>query len=64
MLKRRQECDTYLTHICRRHSSGSNTEKRLTPLWVSSAVDITFFYIGSTLSKNDINIKGKPGTVI
>ena len=28
MLKRREECDTYLTHVCRQHSSGENPVKR------------------------------------
>ena len=29
MLKRREECDSYLTHICRRHSSRDSPVKRL-----------------------------------
>ena len=28
MLKRKEECDTYLTHICRYHCSGENPMKR------------------------------------
>ena len=28
MLKRREECDTYLTHVCRHHCSGENPVKR------------------------------------
>ena len=46
MLKRREESDTYLTHICRHHSSGDSLEKRLNmrdfqpALWFSSAVEV------------------------
>ena len=28
MLNRREECDTYMTHVCRDHYSGGNPEKR------------------------------------
>ena len=44
MLKRREECDTYLTHVCRHHCSRESPVKRwnirsLHPtLWFSSAV--------------------------
>ena len=45
MLKRREECDAYLTHICRHPHSGYSPEKRLnisflTTLWLSSAIDV------------------------
>ena len=29
MIKRREESGTYLTHVCRHHSSGDSLEKRL-----------------------------------
>ena len=46
MLKTRKECNTYLTHVCRHHSSRDSHVKRLKykelqqTLWLSSAVDI------------------------
>jgi hypothetical protein len=46
MLKRREESDTYLTHVCRHLNSGDSLEKRLNmrsfqpSLWLSSAVDV------------------------
>ena len=46
MLKRREERDTYLTHVCWHHSSGGSAEKRWNTrsfqatLWLSSALDV------------------------
>ena len=46
MLKRREECDTYLTHFCRHHCTRDSLVKRQNirsfqpTLWVSSAADI------------------------
>ena len=54
MLKRREECDTYPTHICRRHISRDSSEKRLNirsyqpTLWLSSVVDV------ATLSESSL----------
>ena len=46
MLKRREERDTYLIHICRHHWSGESPVERLNirsfqpTLWISAAVDV------------------------
>ena len=46
MLKRREECNTYLTHVYRHHWSRESPVKRCNirsfqpALWLSSAVDI------------------------
>ena len=46
-LKRREECDTYLTHLCRRHSCADSPMERWNirsfqpTLWLSSAISTT-----------------------
>ena len=47
MLKRREECTTYLTHVCRHNYSEEIPVKRWNmrsfqpTLWLSSAIDVT-----------------------
>ena len=64
MLRRREECDTYLTHVCRRHWSGENPVNRLNigsfqpKLWLSSATVLAesslyfIFSLGSLCSSD------------
>ena len=49
-VKRREECNTYLTHICRLHCSGDSMEKRSNirrfqpTLRLSLAVEVDYVY--------------------
>ena len=46
MLKRMEECDTYLTHVCRHHWSRESPVKRLnTRNFQPSAVDVDTVYV-------------------
>ena len=50
MLKRREEWNTYLSHVCRHHCGGESPVKRLNirrfqpTHWLSSAVDVAYVY--------------------
>ena len=50
ILKRREECNTYLAHVCRHHCSRESLVKRWNirsfqlTLWHSSAVDVDSIY--------------------
>ena len=50
MLKKKEECDTYLSHVFRHHSSIKNPVQRQNirqsfqpTLWLSSAVEVSLF---------------------
>ena len=55
MLKRREESNTYLTHVCKHSCSGNSTEKRLNvmsfqpTLWLSLVISATRIFTDVSL---------------
>ena len=56
MLKRREECYTYLTHVYRRHSSGDSPEKRWNIRSFSWKLSYFLRAISATLMSTDMNL--------
>ena len=55
MFKKKEECDTYLTHVCRHHSSGaSSTADKLMKATVLAESCLYFIFPPGSLCSSDV----------